>query len=150
MNFVCGVIDPGAARTWPRSTSSRPVPRSSAPMLSPASPESNNLRNISTPVQTVFVVSRIPTISISSPTLINPRAGCLTCHNRATSRNRKHIFNRHQEWHDLSRVPAAGMYSSTAVHQLLDRLNARFSRRRLPTRPAPSPSQLGMSSPGKS
>jgi len=33
-----GVIDPGAARTWPRSTSSRFVPRSSAPILSPASP----------------------------------------------------------------------------------------------------------------
>ena len=72
MNFVCGVMEPGLQRTWPRSTSSRFVPRRSAPMLSPASPESSNLRNISTPVTIVFCVGRIPTISISSPTLTMP------------------------------------------------------------------------------
>jgi hypothetical protein len=32
------------------------------------------LRNISTPVTVVFVVGRIPTISISSPTLMTPRS----------------------------------------------------------------------------
>jgi hypothetical protein len=32
------------------------------------------LRNISTPVTVVFWVGRIPTISISSPTLITPRS----------------------------------------------------------------------------
>ena len=35
-NFVCGVMEPGFASTWPRSTSSRFVPRSSTPTLSPA------------------------------------------------------------------------------------------------------------------
>src|SRR6266550_1341651 len=85
LNFVCGVIEPGAASTWPRSTSSRFVPRSSAPMLSPASPSSSSLRNISTPVTTVFVVGRRPTISISSPTFTLPRS------------TREHGLDWHQE-----------------------------------------------------
>ena len=50
------------------------MPRSSAPMLSPASPRSKSLRNISTPVQTDFCVALMPTISTSSPTLITPRS----------------------------------------------------------------------------
>jgi len=37
---------------------SRLVPRNNAPMLSPASPWSSNLRNISTPVTTVLAVGR--------------------------------------------------------------------------------------------
>ncbi len=74
LNFVCGVIDPGLATTCPRSTSSRLVPRSSTPTLSPACPSSNSLRNISTPVHTVFSVGRIPTISTSSPTFTIPRS----------------------------------------------------------------------------
>ena len=41
-------------------------------MLSPAWPWSNSLRNISTPVQVVFWVGRIPTISISSPVWTTP------------------------------------------------------------------------------
>ena len=43
-------------------------------MLSPARPSSRSLRNISTPVQTVLVVSLIPTISISSLTFTIPRS----------------------------------------------------------------------------
>ena len=35
---VTGRIEPGAANTWPRSTSSRFVPRNNTPTLSPASP----------------------------------------------------------------------------------------------------------------
>ena len=50
------------------------MPRSRQPTLSPASPESSSLRNISTPVTTHFCVSRMPTISTSSPTLIVPRS----------------------------------------------------------------------------
>ena len=50
LNFVCGVMLPGLASTIPRSTSSRLVPRSSTPTLSPARPSSSSLRNISTPV----------------------------------------------------------------------------------------------------
>ena len=69
---VCGVIEPGLASTWPRSTSVRLMPRSRAPALSPAWPWSSDLLNISTPVQTVFCVSRRPTISTSSPTLMMP------------------------------------------------------------------------------
>ena len=41
-------------------------------MLSPASPVSKSFLNISTPVQTDFFVSLIPTISISSPVFITP------------------------------------------------------------------------------
>src|SRR6266849_6684535 len=74
LNLVCGLTEPGLHSTWPRSTSSRLVPRSSAPMLSPAWPWSNSLRSISTPVTMVFWVSRRPTISISSPTLMTPRS----------------------------------------------------------------------------
>ena len=44
------------------------------PTLSPAWPWSSSLRNISTPVQVVFCVARMPTISISSPTLTTPRS----------------------------------------------------------------------------
>ena len=44
-------------------------------MLSPARPSSSSLRNISTPVTTVLVVSGvIPTISTVSPTLMMPRS----------------------------------------------------------------------------
>ena len=43
-------------------------------MLSPARPSSSSLRNISTPVTIVLVVSLIPMISISSPTLTIPRS----------------------------------------------------------------------------
>src|SRR6266516_2780937 len=73
LKCVCGVIDPGAAITCPRSTSFFSVPRNSNPTLSPAIPSSNNFRNISTPVTTRFTVGRIPTISISSPTFQCPR-----------------------------------------------------------------------------
>ncbi len=71
---MCGVTEPGLTKTWPRSTPSRSTPRNKAPTLSPASPRSSSLRNISTPVHVVFDVSLIPTISISSPTLIAPRS----------------------------------------------------------------------------
>src|ERR1700737_1103170 len=56
---------PGLAITCPLSTSSRFNPLNSTPMLSPASPSSNSLRNISTPVTTAFCVSPSPTPSIS-------------------------------------------------------------------------------------
>ena len=74
LNLVCGLILPTLAKTIPRSTSSRLVPRSRTPMLSPASPRSSNFLNISTPVTIFFMVSRIPTISISSPTFTIPRS----------------------------------------------------------------------------
>src|SRR3972149_4266183 len=67
-------MEPGLASTWPRSTSSRSMPRRRQPTLSPGSPESRVLRNISTPVQTVLRVSVKPTISTSSPGLMTPRS----------------------------------------------------------------------------
>ena len=48
------------------------IPLNKIPTLSPASPESKSFLNISTPVQTDFLVSLIPTISTSSPVLITP------------------------------------------------------------------------------
>ena len=44
------------------------------PTLSPAWPWSRSFLNISTPVQVVFWVGVMPTISISSPTLMTPRS----------------------------------------------------------------------------
>ena len=67
-------MEPGLASTWPRSTSSRLVPRNSTPTLSPACPSSSSLRNISTPVQVVFTVAFSPTISTSSSTFTIPRS----------------------------------------------------------------------------
>mmetsp|Transcript_519 Transcript_519/g.1120 ORF Transcript_519/g.1120 Transcript_519/m.1120 type:complete len:214 (+) Transcript_519:364-1005(+) len=63
---------PGFAKTCPLRTSSRFKPRKRAPMLSPAIPWSNNLRNISTPVQVVFWSWLNPITSRSSPTLTIP------------------------------------------------------------------------------
>ena len=67
-------MEPGLASTWPRSTSSFSTPRSSTPMLSPATPSSRSFRNISTPVTIFFSVGLYPTISISSPTFTLPRS----------------------------------------------------------------------------
>mmetsp|Transcript_21999 Transcript_21999/g.56033 ORF Transcript_21999/g.56033 Transcript_21999/m.56033 type:complete len:224 (-) Transcript_21999:339-1010(-) len=72
LNLVTGWIVPTLHSTWPRCTSSRLRPRRRRPTLSPASPESSSLWNISTPVHVVFCVSLYPTISISSPTLMLP------------------------------------------------------------------------------
>src|SRR5205814_2296066 len=64
----------GFASTIPRSTSSFSTPRNSSPTLSPACPSSNSLRNISTPVTTVFLSVPNPTISTSSCTFTFPRS----------------------------------------------------------------------------
>ena len=70
-----GRIVPGFASTCPRSMSSRSIPRSSSPTLSPASPWSSVFWNISTPVTvTVRGASVKPTISTLSPTLTTPRS----------------------------------------------------------------------------
>ena len=58
-------MEPGTATTWPRSTSSRLVPRSSRPQFSPAHASSIDLWNISMPVTVVFCGSRMPRISTS-------------------------------------------------------------------------------------
>src|ERR1035441_9734856 len=61
--------------TWPRSTSSRLMPRSSRPTLSPAWPSSRILRNISTPVTVVVCAfSLMPMMSTVSPVWIVPRS----------------------------------------------------------------------------
>src|SRR5205807_1616699 len=57
LNFVCGLIVPGFASTIPRSTSSFSTPRSSTPMLSPASPPSSTFPNISIPAPPVLFPS---------------------------------------------------------------------------------------------
>ena len=65
-------MEPGTAITCPLSTSSLSIPLKSKPTLSPALPSSRSFLNISTPVQTDLVVSRIPTISTSSFTFTIP------------------------------------------------------------------------------
>src|SRR5258707_11084452 len=86
----------GLHRTCPRSTASLSIPRSRHPTLSPATPSSKSLRNISTPVTTDFCVSRSPTISTSSPTLILPRS-MRPVTNRAAPGDREHVLDRHQK-----------------------------------------------------
>src|ERR1700749_2627574 len=71
---VCGVTEPGFTTTWPRSTSSRLVPRRSRPQFSPAQASSSCLWNISIPVTVVFCVGRIPTISTSELMARVPRS----------------------------------------------------------------------------
>ena len=78
MNFLCGFTEPGAQITIPRLICSLSTPRNKIPALSPASPRSSNLRNISTPV-TVDTIGFspsfiIPMISTELPTLITPRS----------------------------------------------------------------------------
>src|SRR5439155_9494425 len=72
LNFLCGLIVPGLAMTWPRSISSFFVPRRSTPTLSPARASSRSLRNISISVAVVLAVGRMPTISTSSIFLSTP------------------------------------------------------------------------------
>ena len=96
MNLVCGVIEPGLHSTWPRSTSSRLVPRSRTPTLSPAWPWSSSLRNISTPVHTVFWCRTDADdldflAHLDHPPLDPAR------HHRAAARDREHVLHRHQE-----------------------------------------------------
>jgi len=66
---------PGAEITIPRRISDFSTPRSRRPTLSPASPRSKILRNISTPVQVDFIFSSLkPMMSTSLPVLITPRS----------------------------------------------------------------------------
>src|SRR5690606_15973544 len=58
----------------PRSISALSTPRRSSPTLSPARPSSSSLRNISTPVTTVFFAAPNPTSCSSSPTFTIPRS----------------------------------------------------------------------------
>ncbi len=96
MNFVCGVIEPGFASTWPRSISSFSTPRSRQPTLSPAWPWSRSLRNISTPVTTVFFVSLKPMICDLVADLDHAALDAARGH-RAAALDREHVLDRHQE-----------------------------------------------------
>src|SRR5213076_2644969 len=71
-------MDPGLARTCPRSTSSLSTPRSRHPTLSPACPSSNSFPNISTPLPPLLRVSPPP-------------------HHRPAARNRNNVLDRHQK-----------------------------------------------------
>ena len=140
-------MEPGAARTWPRCTSSRPTPRSRAPMLSPASPWSSSLRNISTPVQVVFWVSLMPTISISSPTLITPRSTRpVTTVPRPEMENTSSTGIRNGRSFGRS---GSGTYSSTAfISSMMVSLPMLSSRPSSAARAEPL--TIGISSPGNS
>ena len=58
----------------PRSISSLSTPRNNKPTLSPATPSSNSLRNISIPVTVVFFCKPKPTSSTSSFNFTIPRS----------------------------------------------------------------------------
>ena len=108
-----------------------------APTLSPAWPWSSSLRNISTPVTTVFVVARMPTISTSSPTLTMPRSTRpVTTVPRPEIENTSSIGIRN----GLS-IGRSGCRDVVVdrLHQLEDGVLADLRRRRLPGLRAPSP-----------
>ena len=121
------------------------MPRSRAPTLSPACPWSSSLRNISTPVTTVFCVSRKPMISTSSPTLTMPRSmRPVATVPRPLIENTSSIAIRN----GLSSArTGSGMYVSQRVEQLLDR-----RRPSSPVSPlsagSAEPRMIGVSSPG--
>ncbi len=117
-------------------------------MLSPASPLSSSLRNISTPVTTVFVVGRRPDDLHLLADLDHPALDP-TRHHRAAPRDREHVLDRHQERPVLRRAPAAGCSSSTAsISSRIDSLPTASAR----DPPAPHsalPLMIGILSPGK-
>lgn len=59
LNFLWGVMLLGAARTWPRSTSSRFVPRASADVVAGLALIEQLAEHL-TPVQVVFTVDGYP------------------------------------------------------------------------------------------
>ena len=70
---MCGLTEPDFTITIPLLISVFSIPLKRIPTLSPASPLSRILRNISTPVTVeVNFSSPIPTISTPSPVLITP------------------------------------------------------------------------------
>jgi hypothetical protein len=66
LNFVCGVIEPGFASTWPRSTSLRLVPRSSPDVVARLALVQQLLEHLHARHDRLLR-RRIPTISISRP-----------------------------------------------------------------------------------
>ena len=147
--MVWGLTDPGAARTCPRSTDSRSIPRNNAPILSPASPLSSSLRNISTPVQTVSSVSRRPIMCIGSPILTRPLSTRpVTTVPRPEIVNISSIGIKKGKSTSLS---GCGMKSSTACINSIIGLQASLAESPLDSKACKAePATTGISSPGKS
>ena len=114
-------------------------------MLSPASPRSSSLRNISTPVQVVFLVGRMPTISSSSPTFTAPRSTRpVTTVPRPEIENTSSIGIR-KGWSTAR--SGVGMYSSTAaISARIESSPISLSRPSIAA--SAEPLMIGMSSPG--
>ena len=94
---VCGVIEPGLASTWPRSISSRLMPRSRQPTLSPAWPWSSVLLNISTPVQIVLRLSGVKPDDLDFVAHLDDAPLDTARGHGAAAFDREHVFDRHQE-----------------------------------------------------
>jgi hypothetical protein len=122
LNFLCGVIDPGALIPDPSLPHPSLSPATKHPTLSPACAWSNIFRNISTPVTTVFRVSPKPTISTSSPTFTVPRS-TLPVTTVPRPSDRKYVLYRQQK--RLVYLPHRLRYK--LVHRL----------HQLPNRPSP-------------
>src|SRR4029077_13871675 len=119
LNFLCGFTEPGLHRTWPRSTASLSMPRSRQPTLSPATPSSSSLRNISTPAPESTTVAARHTLVQQLAEHLHPGHDRLLGvaqpddlhfladldlaaldppgHNSAAARDREHVLDRHQE-----------------------------------------------------
>ncbi len=148
-NLLCGVIEPGFANHLPALHVLALRAATRRPTLSPASPLSSSLRNISTPVD--HLLHRRPDPDdLHLLADIHLAALDPARHHRAAARDREHVLDRHQE----RLVDVALRLGNVRVHRrqkLPDRLALVSNRRRRSRRPSKrEPRITGMSSPGKS
>ena len=108
-----------------------------APTLSPASPWSSSLRNISTPVTVVFVVG-LQADDLDFLADLDDAALDAARHHRAAARDREHVLDRHQERlvHRTLRLRDVGV---DRLHQLQDRVLADLRVACPRARTAPNP-----------
>ena len=123
-NFVCGVIEPGLASTWPRSRSVRSMPRSSTPTLSPATPYSSVFWNISTPVTVVLLGGLHQADDLDFVADLDLAALDAAGADRAAALDREDVLDGHQERLVLGALRRRDV-GVQGVHQVVDALAGR-------------------------
>src|SRR5690625_7503039 len=94
-NLTCGLTEPGLTRTWPRSTSSRLVPRRRTPPFSPARPSSSSLEHFHTGTYGLGGVFQADNFQLF--THFNDAALNTTGHHSTATGAGEHVFYRHTE-----------------------------------------------------
>jgi hypothetical protein len=118
LNLVWGLIEPALGQTWPRSISSRSMPRRRQPTLSPARPSSSSFLNISTPVTTTLRVGLdaddLDLVADLDDAALDPPGG-----DRAPALDPEDVLDRHQE-RLVDGALGGRDVGVDRVHQLLD------------------------------